>query len=299
MTPGVIVKVILVMCILFLHTDNSPGPNKFRLILASNRDEYYQRPTQQAHFWNEDPTVIGGRDLEPGREGGSWLALSTQGRIAVLLNVKGENIQDPSRNIGRGCIVADFVTNKQHETYEEYLEKLSKNGHKYNPFNFISIVISSKEIKVQQCSNASGCKSQPENVGSGAKGWGNSILDRPFCKVNAGISRLKDIVETYGKTEDKNILVQELLSLLKWNKSHLPDPELQRRLINQTPCIVEKNSTVFVNIPEQGYGTRTHSIILIDGQGQVDFMEWTMKEPVDPLNPTWISVNHTFQLEDC
>jgi hypothetical protein len=77
---------------------------------------------------------------------------------------------------------------------------------------------SSKEIKVQQCSNASGCKSQPENVGSGAKGWGNSILDRPFCKVNAGISRLKDIVETYGKTEDKNILVQELLSLLKWNK---------------------------------------------------------------------------------
>jgi len=82
-----------------------------------------------------------GRDLEPGKEGGSWLALSTQGRIAVLLNVKGENIQDPSHNTGRGFIVADFVTNKQHETNEEYLEKLSKNGHKYNPFNFISTVI--------------------------------------------------------------------------------------------------------------------------------------------------------------
>jgi len=54
------VKVILVMCILFLHTDNSPAPNKFRLILASNRDEFYQRPTQQAHFWDEDHTVIGG-----------------------------------------------------------------------------------------------------------------------------------------------------------------------------------------------------------------------------------------------
>jgi len=55
--------------------------------------------------------------------------------------VKGENIQDPSHNTGRGFIVTDFVTNKQHETNEEYLEKLSKNGHKYNPFNFISIVI--------------------------------------------------------------------------------------------------------------------------------------------------------------
>jgi hypothetical protein len=54
------VKVILVMCILFLHTDNSPAPSKFRLILASNRDEYYRRPAQQAHFWDEDHNVIGG-----------------------------------------------------------------------------------------------------------------------------------------------------------------------------------------------------------------------------------------------
>lgn len=69
------------------------------------------------------------------------MAVSSQGRIAVLLNVMGENIQDPVCNIGRGFIVADFVTNKQHETHEEYLERLSKNGHKYSPFNFISIDI--------------------------------------------------------------------------------------------------------------------------------------------------------------
>jgi len=69
------------------------------------------------------------------------LALSSQGRIAVLLNVTGESTQDPSCNIGRGFIVSDFVTNKQHETHEEYLERLSKNAHKYSPFNFISIDI--------------------------------------------------------------------------------------------------------------------------------------------------------------
>lgn len=77
---------------------------------------------------------------------------------------------------------------------------------------------SSKEIKVQQYSNASGCKNRAENIGSGSRGWGNSIPDRPFSKVNAGTSRFKDIVEIYGKTEDKDILIQELLSLLKWNK---------------------------------------------------------------------------------
>jgi len=71
---------------------------------------------------------------------------------------------------------------------------------------------------VQQYSNASGCNSQPENIGCGPRGWGNSLLDRPYNKVKAGISRLKDVVEAYGNTEDKDILVQELLSLLKWNK---------------------------------------------------------------------------------
>jgi uncharacterized protein with NRDE domain len=48
------------MCILFLHTTNSPAPSTFRLILASNRDEYYERPTHQAHIWDDDPTVMGG-----------------------------------------------------------------------------------------------------------------------------------------------------------------------------------------------------------------------------------------------
>jgi hypothetical protein len=54
------IKAILMMCILFLHATNNPAPNEFRLILASNRDEYYERPTHQAHFWDDDPTVIGG-----------------------------------------------------------------------------------------------------------------------------------------------------------------------------------------------------------------------------------------------
>lgn len=71
---------------------------------------------------------------------------------------------------------------------------------------------------MQQYSNAYGCKDHAENVGSGPRGWGNSILDRPFCKVKAGTSRFKEIVEAHGKTEDKDVLVQELLSLLKWNK---------------------------------------------------------------------------------
>ncbi|PSN41814.1 Transport and Golgi organization protein 2 [Blattella germanica] len=247
------------MCILFLHTDNNPAPNAYKLILASNRDEYFPRPTRQAHFWDEDSRIIGGQDQEPGREGGSWLAMSSEGRIAVLLNVTGENVQDPSRNLGRGFLVPDFVINKEHESQDTYLKRVSENGHKYNPFNFISIEVCSKEINIMEYSNGKGSSKVAEKVGIGTRGWGNSIPASPFRKVTAGTSRLKKIVETYGTTEDKETLVQELLSLLKWEE-------------------------------------RTHSIILIDAKGMAEYMEWTMKEPIDPTNPTWVHVKNSFQL---
>ncbi|KAJ4445371.1 hypothetical protein ANN_07176 [Periplaneta americana] len=290
------IEAVPVMCILFLHTDNNAAPDKFRLILASNRDEYYKRPTRQAHIWEEDPTVIGGRDLEPGREGGSWLVLSTKGRIAVLLNVTGENIKDPSTKIGRGFLAVDFVTNKEQKTQEEYHEKISLHGYKYSPFSLVTIDISSENINVQQYSNASGSKDHAENVGSGPRGWGNCLLDNPFRKVTVGTSRFKEVVETYGTKENKDKLIQELLVLLKWEKSHFPDPVLQQRLKQLTPSVIEKTSSVFINIPERGYGTRTHSIILIDGDGKIDFMEWTMEEPIDPQNPSWTSIKFSSQL---
>ncbi|KAJ9576904.1 hypothetical protein L9F63_006522 [Diploptera punctata] len=284
------------MCILFLHTDNNPAPNKYKLILASNRDESYTRPTRQANFWEEDSRVIGGQDLEPGREGGSWLALSSQGRIGVLLSVTGENVPNPSLNLGRGFIVTDFVINKENESQEKYLERLSEDGYKYNPFNFVSISICPENIDICQISNGAGFSKIPEKVGTGTKGWGNSIPGNPFRKVSAGTARFKEIIEAHGNTENKDILIQELLSLLKWNKSHLPDPELEQRLAKRVPYEVEKISSIYFAIPERGYGTRTHSMILIDAQGQVEFLEWTMKDPINPLNPVWLHVRHSCQL---
>lgn len=49
------------MCIIFFiahekPTDNSP----YKLILASNRDEVYSRPTQSAEVWSHAKFVIGG-----------------------------------------------------------------------------------------------------------------------------------------------------------------------------------------------------------------------------------------------
>lgn len=88
------------MCLIVIAHNASA---KFPLVLAANRDELYARPTRPAHVWEDDPRVIGGRDL---RAGGSWLAARRPGRFAAITNVRGVGREGgPSR----GLLVADFV----------------------------------------------------------------------------------------------------------------------------------------------------------------------------------------------
>ena len=77
---------------------------RFPLIIAANRDEEYERPTRGAHFWDDAPDVLGGRDL---RAGGSWLAITRSGRVAAVTNLRGA-MKANARS--RGELVRDFVT---------------------------------------------------------------------------------------------------------------------------------------------------------------------------------------------
>jgi len=48
-------------------------------VLASNRDEYHDRPTRRAHRWDgEDAHIYAGKDLV---RGGTWLGISARGRL--------------------------------------------------------------------------------------------------------------------------------------------------------------------------------------------------------------------------
>ena len=48
------------MCIVFMYFCDDPSPDGYRLIVASNRDEVYSRPTAHAKFWDEYPDIIAG-----------------------------------------------------------------------------------------------------------------------------------------------------------------------------------------------------------------------------------------------
>lgn len=47
------------MCILFIHINPNPKKDGYRLIVAANRDEYYERPATPLSKIG-DTTIIGG-----------------------------------------------------------------------------------------------------------------------------------------------------------------------------------------------------------------------------------------------
>jgi len=49
------------MCILFLSASKNPCPGGYKLIVASNRDETFARPTNPVQFWSEHSDIIGGK----------------------------------------------------------------------------------------------------------------------------------------------------------------------------------------------------------------------------------------------
>lgn len=159
------------MCIIFLYSNGNPLPGGYKLIVASNRDEFYARPALPAAAWEEDPSVYGGkfiqmhrnisvycwtvaptklpfsvlhiqgRDQEVGREGGTWLAISTKGecvRFGALLNITGEPHQS-RQPLGRGFLIGNYVQGTV--SNEEYTRRLLHADDKYNAFSLVTVEI--------------------------------------------------------------------------------------------------------------------------------------------------------------
>lgn len=182
--------------------------------------------------------------MQAGREGGMWLGVSVKEKVrsAALLNVTGEERKDGAK--GRGFLVADYL--KGRKNFEEYLSEVRENG-PHNAFNMVAVELGLDGVKIFHHSNL--LEELFEYEGKQTVGFGNSNPNVPFTKVERGLERFRGVVKG---NNDKEKLIEKLVRLLKWEERHLPDPELQRR----APQAYEHLSSVFVKIPEAGYGTR-------------------------------------------
>ena len=79
--------------------------SRYELALIANRDEFHARPAAAAAPDPRHPDVYGGRDLQ---QGGSWLLVSTRGRLAAVTNVRvGAHAE--AAPCSRGALVRAFA----------------------------------------------------------------------------------------------------------------------------------------------------------------------------------------------
>ncbi|XP_070162135.1 transport and Golgi organization protein 2 homolog [Polyergus mexicanus] len=255
------------MCILFIYRNPNAAIKSYRLIVATNRDETYKRPALSAHYWKKHPECLGGIDMESGKEGGTWLALSTKGKAAVILNLVNEENKINSSKKSRGFLIRNFITsNDSIETYLNQLHKENMNGQPYNPYCLILLDLNNANT---YCLSSDAKSTGPKMCDNDIIGIGNSGIEHSYKKVEVGKEEFKCIVQNTNVSK-QNTLIEELINFLKSQTKCLPDPELQKNY----PTTYKELSSIFVSGNE--YGTRTHSILLINSSNQVTFVEETL-----------------------
>jgi len=254
------------MCSIFLAYKAHP---KYRLILAANRDEFYERPTARAGFWQDAPEILAGRDLV---YQGTWLGVTGNGRFSAVTNYRDPLA--PTGNLSRGNLVGDFL--RSAETPENYLHKIQENARKYSGFN---LLVGEFDSEIGYFSNRA---KNVKILESGIYGLSNHLLDTPWRKVARGKTALKKLIEKEDFSAES--LFEILLDATKAADEDLPDTGIgleRERLL----------SSIFIETPI--YGTRSSTVLLIDASGKVSFTERTYKQSRN----SWEEENFAFEIE--
>jgi uncharacterized protein with NRDE domain len=256
------------MCLILFAYDAHP---EYRLVLAANRDEFYERPTAPAAPWEDDPRVVAGRDL---RGGGTWMGITREGRWSALTNFRDPRDFDrpaPSR----GHLVADFLRGEA--APEAYLASLRPRAGEYNGFNLLV----GDPDSAWWFSNRGG--GPGERLSPGVHGLSNHLLDTPWPKVERGRRALGRLLEEADALEP-DLLLELLLDRTFAADHELPDTGVGRERERML-------SSLFIVSPD--YGTRSSSALLIDRAGRGLLVERTYERG----GPQWSERRHEFHFE--
>lgn len=243
------------MClILFAHRAHPDLP----LAVAANRDERYDRPTQNAGFWSDAPHVLAGRDL---RAGGAWLGMSRRGRFAAVTNIRsGTAVQEARRS--RGELTQDFLLGEDEPL--DYAKKVLTRSAEYGGFN---LLIGDMDQLVY-CENMS---NSLQIMPPGIYGLSNHLLDTPWPKVVTGKNQLRSLLGQWhsAANADSNKLLDLLTDRTAAEDDYLPETgvglALERRL---SPIFIES----------EFYGTCCSTALIIDRERRAKFHERSFYE---------------------
>jgi uncharacterized protein with NRDE domain len=236
------------MCLILFAYKTSP---RWPLILASNRDESYARPTQSAEFWTDSNGLLAGRDLD---KGGTWLGLTKRGRFAAVTNYR-EGAQQPNYPKSRGVLVENFL--RGHVQSLDYLEQVRSEQHLYAGFGCLLGDLSNLYFY----SNRS---DEIECVQTGVHGLSNAFLNTPWPKLEKGKQQLHRLI-----TDESSLNAEVLLEMLADRETFEQDQLPQTGVDSHREKVL---SSKFIAVDER-YGTKSSTVIMVHESGDVHFVE--------------------------
>ena len=238
------------MCLIAFAWNAHPD---YVLALAANRDEFHGRPTAPLGEWADLPGVTGGRDL---REGGGWLALHRDGRLAAVTNVREPHLAPAPHS--RGELVKDFVAG--HDGAAGYAARICAAGDAYGPHN--SLLWDGREL-----THASNRFEPPwRRIEPGVHGISNGPFDAPWPKTRRLAAVLGEWLRAQHGTAQPDLA--PLLAALA-DEHGAEDQELP-----QTGVGLEMERLLAPSfIRGERYGTRASSVVLIRRDGRALLFE--------------------------
>ncbi|MEP0176159.1 MAG: NRDE family protein [Paraglaciecola sp.] len=235
------------MCILFVAVNQHKD---YPLVIAANRDEFFNRETTESHFWPPNQQILAGQDRVAG---GTWMGVNKQGYLASLTNIRNPEKVNPDA-VSRGELVSHFLK----QPIDNYKEQLSSTRQNYNGYNLLFGKWNSLAVYNNH-------NNELQALTDGYYGLSNADLNSPWPKINKGVAALEAYCKD-GHDIHSNILFELLL-----DTSKAPDEELPKTGVS----IEWERYVSSIFIKGKDYGTRSSTVLKVDKNQHVFWHEKT------------------------
>jgi uncharacterized protein with NRDE domain len=252
------------MCLCVFAYNHHPD---YKLVLAFNRDEFLTRPTKEAHFWEDIPEILAGRDL---KQHGTWLGLNTNGKLAFVTNYRDiRNLKEDAPS--RGELAVNFLASE--EAPFDYLMNL-QNPQDYNGFN---LVVGDGESLYYY----SNIKGEIEKIEPGIHGISNHLMNTEWNKV---VRKKEELAGLLKGDFSKDNLFKIMADSRESSGLPLPDTGLEAE-------IEQKLSAPFITMAD--YGTVSTTIIVWETSGLIRLYEKRFGQGGGLLNESEYMITNT------
>ncbi|MEO0437094.1 MAG: NRDE family protein [Pseudomonadota bacterium] len=258
------------MCLIVFAWQQHPNAS---LLLAANRDEFHARPSAELAFWDDEPAVLAGRDLEAH---GTWLGVNRSGRFAAVTNVRDPNGARAKSARSRGDLTGNFLRGAIEPM--AYLRQIAELAMEYQGFNLLVgdgrtlAYLNKDEDQI----------SQPQALTPGVYGVSNASIDTPWPKLVAGKEQLARLLAG-GETIPGHEALRDCIH----GRELAPTDQLHS--VGLKGEMAKQLSAQFIVTPN--YGTRCSSTVRMYPDGSLDIEELRF----DPMG--MVSGSSHFSLE--